>query len=96
MPFFLEVSKKSEKNRGRGGRDDVFEDVRKVDQMRNSRFPTISISSVTPPTGAEMAARAAIAPGVNFTNILRAAFSYESFARSFFYLHFRFELLLAK
>jgi hypothetical protein len=27
--------------------------------------------------------------GVNFTNILRAAFSYESFARSFFVLRFK-------
>ena len=70
MPFLLEVNKKSEKNRGRGGRDDVFEDVKKVDRMRKSRFPTISVSSVTPPTGAEMAARAAVAPGVNFTIIL--------------------------
>ncbi len=33
---------------------------------------------------------------VNFTNILRAAFSYESFVRSFLYLHFRFELFLAQ
>jgi hypothetical protein len=34
--------------------------------------------------------------GVKFTNILCAAFSYESFAQSFFVLTFRFELLLAK
>ncbi len=27
--------------------------------------------------------------GVNFTNIIRAAFSYESFARSFFVLRFK-------
>ncbi len=29
---------------------------------------------------------------LNFTNILRATFLYESFAGSFLYLHFRFEL----
>ncbi len=34
--------------------------------------------------------------GVNFTDILRVAFLYKSFAQSFLHLHFRFELLLAK
>jgi hypothetical protein len=35
--------------------------------------------------------------GVNFTNILRAAFSYKSFTRSLFVLlHFRFVLFLAQ
>jgi hypothetical protein len=77
MPFLLEVNKKSEKNRGREGRDDVFEDVKKVDKMRKSHFPTISISSVTPPTGAEMAARAAVASGVNLNNVLQPAFTCE-------------------
>jgi hypothetical protein len=37
--------------------------------------------------------KAAFLQGVNFTNILRAAFLYESFAQSFFlYFHFRLEL----
>ncbi len=34
--------------------------------------------------------------GVNFTNILRAAFSYESFARSFFVLRFKVCTFLAQ
>ncbi len=34
--------------------------------------------------------------GANFTNILRAAFSYESFVCCFLYLGFRFELLWRK
>jgi hypothetical protein len=35
-------------------------------------------------------------PGVNFTNILRAAFSYESFCASFMYLQFGFVILWRK
>ncbi len=37
-----------------------------------------------------------VALGDNFTNTLLAAFSYENFTRSFFCLHFRFELFWRK
>jgi hypothetical protein len=35
-------------------------------------------------------------PGANFTNILRTAFTYKSFAQSIFVLTFGFELFLAQ
>ncbi len=37
-----------------------------------------------------------LTPGVNFTNVLRAAFTYVSCAHSFFCIHFRFVLYWRK
>ena len=70
MPFFLEVKKKSPNHSKNHQRDDRSRDKRKAFQMhsmqRNSiGHPTISVSSVTPPTdGSEyrISARAALGP----------------------------------
>ena len=67
MPFFLEVKKKSPNHSQNHQRDDRSRDKRKSFQMQRNSIghPTISVSSVTPPTdGSEyrISARAARGP----------------------------------
>jgi hypothetical protein len=58
----------------------------------NNHHHHLHFSTTTSPTKKILKKKKRV--GVNFTNILRAAFSYESFARSFFVLEVKVKLFI--